>query len=354
MKISIPIPLKRLFLSSLTAVAIGSATASVQGSEIALKEGHPDQYVVQEGDTLWDIAGRFLQEPWQWPQIWQDNRQIENPNMIYPGDVVDVADFAGQPRLTVSRGRVKRLAPGIRREPLSKPIHTIPFDAIAPFLTMPYVVSPAEVDQAPYLVHFSAEHIVGGAGDLIYVRAIEDDSDSNFHLIRKGKPLTDPDTGRTLGYHADFVSAAKLLKTGDPATLRLFNSREQAAIGDRLLPVPEDLSGERFIPRPAPDGTEARIIGVIGGVSQIGQYNVVVINRGEESDLQPGDVLKVYKGGHEVRDTVSGDFRATVTLPYEETGIVMIFRRFDQVSFGLVMKATDSLHIGDRLLSPQG
>ena len=136
-----------------------------------LRADHPDRYTVVKGDTLWDISGRFLRSPWRWPEIWHVNPQIANPHLIYPGDQLELVYIDGKPQLRLSRGPLK-LSPTVRSSPWDGAIPTIPVDAIGPFLTRPYVLDEGELDSAPYIVDFSDEHILGGAGWKAYVRAI--------------------------------------------------------------------------------------------------------------------------------------------------------------------------------------
>ena len=74
----------------LAAAATLLATFGLQAQDARLKPDHPDTYTVQKGDTLWDISGHFLSQPWYWPEIWQVNPQVENPHLIYPGDRIRI------------------------------------------------------------------------------------------------------------------------------------------------------------------------------------------------------------------------------------------------------------------------
>lgn len=320
---------------------------------IALNPSHPSQHVVVKGDTLWDIAAQFLRDPWRWPEVWHINQQIKNPHLIYPGDTISLTYVNGQPRLGLSRGKRNiKLSPKVHTTALDGAIPTIPIDAIKQFLTRPYVLDKETLDKAPYVVHFVDEHIIGGAGNGIYVRSIEEGSQGHYEVVRPGKPYKDPDTKEILGHEALFVGEADLQRTGDPAKLLLTRTEIEAIIGDRLLPVTEQMPLQNFHPKAPDQPIDGRIISVLNGVSQIGQYNVVVLNKGESDGLQPGDILRIDQGGQSLRDQVTPERGDTFTLPYEEAGLLMVFRTFSRVSFGLVMHATKSIHVFDAVRSP--
>ncbi len=323
-------------------------------SDVAVNPAHPDRYVVVRGDTLWDISARFLRDPWRWPDVWYVNPQIQNPHLIYPGDVIVLTYVDGKPRLSLERGSLVKLSPEIRSSPLDKAIPYIPLDAINQFLTRPYVIEDDTLDSKPYMVSFGREHLMGSTDNKAYVRAIESDEEVRFDVVRPGDPYEDADTGEILGYEAQYVGNAELQRTGDPATVLVTSVEMEVNIGDRLIPVSEDVAMDSFYPKPPSRPVSGSIISVLNGVREIGQYNVVVLDRGEKDGLAPGDVLTINQRGAKIRDLVKWveNVRTHVTLPDEPAGTVMVFRTFSRVSFGLVMRASSSIHVGDRVVSP--
>ena len=342
-----PMSIKKLFALVCAALIAGSIFAA----DVVLNPNHPDRYVVVKGDTLWDISAKFLREPWYWPEIWYVNPQVANPHLIYPGDVLTLVYVNGKPQIRVDHG-TEKLSPKIRVESLEQAIPTIPIDAIEQFLTKPLVVSQDELNRAPYVVSGADEHVVTGAGDRVYVRGIKGEDIGLFDIFEPGGPLIDPDTKEVLGYEAIYVGEGAVKSFGDPATLLLTETAREARVGDRLWPASQEKPVTHFLPHPAPPGTEGRIISVLGGVSQIGQFNVVAINRGTADDIDVGSVLKIFQTGDVVRDTVGGKRAELVKLPDEEAGVLMVFRTFDRVSYGLVMQATRAMHVLDIVRTP--
>lgn len=328
--------------------------ASLIAEEIELAPNHPDRYVVVKGDTLWDISGRFLAKPWLWPEVWYVNPQIENPHLIYPGDVISLVYVDGRPQLRMQRGHPHvKLSPTMREERIDQAIPTIPLDAIQQFLTQPLVVGENELESAPYLVAAADEHVMVGAGDRIYVRGITDTNPNKYDIFRPGGPYVDPDTNEILGYEAlDIGNARVTASTDEITTMNVTRSRREALVGDRLLPASREEVHAYFTPHAPDSPIEGRIISVVDGVNQIGQYQVVALDLGSREGIEVGHTLAIFQTGDTVRDIVSKDPNDVVKLPDERGGELMVFRVFEKVSFGLVLKATRALHVLDIVKNP--
>ncbi len=316
---------------------------------VPLAKGHPNEYAVQVGDTLWDIAATFLKDPWYWPEIWYVNPDIANPHLIYPGDVLGLVTIDGRPRITNVRASTYRMSPQARVTPLSQAVTSIPFEDVAAFLSSGVILEKSQADSLPYLLQTRGDHLIASAGNEIYVRGITGAQPSaRYNIIHVGEPLTDPDDNRLIGYHATMIGEGSLRRTGDPATVALTDTSQEAIIGDRLIPASVD-TPLNFFPRTPNGNIEGRIISVVGGVTQIGQYQVVVMNRGSNNGLSVGDVLSVFQAGKVIDDRFRG---GSVKLPDEKAGTVMVFKTYDRISYGLVMEATDAIHILDAVRNP--
>jgi nucleoid-associated protein YgaU len=342
---------------------------AVFAEDVELNPDHPQKYVVVKGDTLWDISGMFLKYPWHWPEIWYVNPQVENPHLIYPGDLLTLTYCDGKPCLRLDQGkRTVKLSPQVREIMLDKPIPTIPLAVIRPFLTRPEVVGAEVLDSAPYIVSNADERLIAGAGDHAYVRGLDPEAGDHFSVFRGGKAYIDPDTKETLGYEAIYIGDSWVEQTGDPAKILLRSTNKEVRIGDRLLSVPDENYEANFVPQVFNGELEGKIISVFDGVSQVGQYQIVVLNKGAEAGLESGHVLSVYKTGETITDQIlTGQFDEsyfgtmeeytkrdqTVTLPDEKAGVAMVFKTFEKVSYAIIMKATKAIHVGDKALTLQ-
>ncbi len=312
---------------------------------------YPEQYTVVKGDTLWDISNRFLRNPWMWPEIWHVNPQIENPHLIYPGDLIKLVYLDGQPRLVLDpTNRVVKLSPEIRVLDNGGAIPSIPLDEINSFLSRSRVMTAEELEKAPHVVSGEAKRLVLGKGDRLYARGEFDTGVPVYGIYRKGETYVDPDTGELLGVQAIDIGSGKMRALeGEIATLLMTRTTEEVRVGDRLLVEETRPIDSTFFPSAPSFDVDATIIAVEGGVTQVGKYDVVIINRGEREGMEVGNVLAVYKDGGTIKDRVKGD---VVELPDERAGLVMVFRTFEKLSLGLVLEADRPLAIKDLVRNP--
>jgi len=346
-KSNLNIRLRITTVALVASMAFGSLVAFSQ-DRTPLAEGAPDEYVVQVGDTLWDIAATFLNDPWYWPEIWYVNPEIENPHLIYPGDVLGLVYIDGAPRVTNVRGSSYRLSPEARITPLAEAITSVPYDAISAFLSTGVVLQADQVKELPYIVAAKGEHLIAAAGNTVYVRGSSAEPGSRFNIVHVGDKLVDPDDNDLIGYHGILIGEGTLRRSGDPASFAITMSKRESKQGDLLIPASVDIP-MNFFPQAPSSAINGRIIHVVDGVTQIGQYQVVVINRGVNDGLAVGDVLTAFQAGRVVSDKIAG---GKVGLPEEDAGTIMIFKAYDQISYGLVMEATQAIHILDHVRNP--
>ena len=345
----------------------------------------PDSYTVKSGDTLWAISKLFLKTPWRWPELWGMNlTEIKNPHLIYPGQVLVLERLNGRATLRVAGGEPSasasgdtvRVSPRIRYEALSDVgLPTLRSSAIEPFLAEPVVVDETTLNQAPRIVAGPESRVLLTRGDRAYARGpvdapLADDQArlKQYRVFRNATPLKDPVTGEILGYEAQYVGKATLVrgettaqveakdKTEStaivPATIDIIAAKEEMRVGDRLLPEPPRQL-QSYTPR-APSGeVNGRIVSVYGSaVVNAAQNQVVAINRGTRDGMEVGHVMAIVKDGARVVDK-SDPSRPLMKLPDERNGLLMVFRTFDRVSYALILEITDGVRVGDRLINPR-
>jgi len=343
----------------------------VPEKKIRVKTSYPKQYTVKKGDTLWDIAGLYLRDPWYWPEIWQDNTQIENPHLIFPGDILTLVYVNGRPQILVNdaqhksvvahaktnNSRVKKLSPTIRTTPLKASIPSIPSDAIRQFLTKPRVVTQEQLDNAPYIVGSDEHHLILGVGSRVYIRGELDKERVRFSVFNPGDALHDPDTNELLGYEAKYSGSVHITSYDDPATGDITYAEREVLIGDRLLNEDRSKRENQYFPHVPDKEVNAQIISLYDAIFGVAQYQIVVINKGERDDMEVGHLLATYTQGDSIRDRFSGNGNDgsgdEVKLPNERSGLIMIFKTFDRVSYALTMDSVRVIHRNDVVRKPK-
>ncbi len=334
-----------------------TAVCASAADPLQLVDNPPDRHVVVKGDTLWDISGKFLKQPWRWPEIWQMNKdQIKNPHLIYPGDVVMLDMSSGSPRLKLGKrvgdaaGGSGKLQPSVHSAPVQQVIPSIPAGAIEPFISQPLIIEDSELNTGVKIVAMQEDRMLVGTGDTFYASGIPDTSVTKWHVFRKGKPLKNPDTGKIIAYEAFFLGNARLVKPGEPAMMRVSLSKEEIARGDRLAPAPEPQIISYVPHRPEHD-ISARVIGIYGGLREGGANSVIALNVGKNNGMEIGHVVALYR--KRVSLDVDTDGRRTATpVPDERYGLAFVFRVFNGVSYALVVESSKAVISGDSVRNP--
>lgn len=383
------------------------AQAGVPLSELA--PDAPDTYTIKSGDTLWAISKMYLRSPWRWPELWGMNlEEILNPHLIYPGQTLYLDKRDGRARLTgtppgtgtetppavTSEGSAPapvitsrdgaagietvRLSPRIRSEAASTPLTTLQTRDIEAFLAEPLIVEENELQTAPRIVAAGENRVIIGRGDRVYARGpvsapLLDDQQKfkQYRIFRNAKPLKDPDTGEVLGYEAEFLGKASLVRSEGsvelaaasnggktstalvPATIDILSAKSEMLVGDRMAPEPER-EFLNFVPRAPASAVNGRVVSIYGNsaVANASQNQVVVINRGRRDGIESGHVLAILKDGQQLIDKTDAS-RPLIKLPNERNGLMMVFRTYEKLSYALILDITDTVRVGDRLASPQ-
>ena len=371
-----------------TVLVAALLTVGTYATAVELRGDHPDTYVVKRGDTLWDIAGRFLQRPWLWPEIWQANPQIRNPHLIYPGDVLSLAYL----------DRV-----GLQRGPGGDPINAVPLAQIEPFLKDLRVVD--NIDGLPYVVGLEEDRLRGSNGQVAYVRGLDGiPAGQRYLVVRPEKRYRHVDRS---GYCCDLFQTEDLDPRGQPmreagtmwsnwvfpskntefmgyelmtqstgtvtrgevggiqaSTLLLDSEGREVRVGDRLIPVEAQRYDLQFFPHPPKAQMEygrMQVMAVADMMTTGGPNDVIAISGGSAQGVDNGTVFSVWRRGNSVTDRVKDGldrdedvtmFEQKVRLPDEFAGHAMVFRTFDNVSYALVMSSVKPSRVGYELKHP--
>jgi len=394
--------ISKIILSITLAVLMVGVVAA---QDVSLRSDHPSEYVVVKGDTLWGISGKFLDKPWQWPAIWQANPQIENPHLIYPGDVVSLVYVDGVPQLRLSRGGdgpgragapgTVRLSPQVRVVGSGDPINAIPLDAIQPFLRDVRILSPSEFEGLPYIISNQDQHISATVTDTTYARGLNAQVGTEWAVVRllsiydrldedgpirrvlpqqDWKVVTTVDNpnlsiwGETLpgdrrpkhpvSYEMVEVSRVRVTQAGEISVLEILQDRTSVRKGDYILPIDTIGYQATFFPHAMSNmPSNLEILATKDSLYGVGQNQIVSLSGGTAQGLEPGQVFSVYRPGPEVKDRTGyryGSFakESRVELPAEFHALVMVFRTFENISYAMVMSGDNVVRAFDQLRPP--
>lgn len=325
-----------------------SNTAVAQGA--ALADDAPDSYTVVKGDTLWGISGRFLKQPWRWPEVWRMNRdQIRNPHLIYPGQIVHL-DRSG-PWLSIGKriGTDEKLYPRVYDESLDAALPSIPLSAIEAFLTKPLVIDEARLQGAATIVATETSRVYMGQGDTVFAKNVAADADV-WQIFRPVVPMKDPITGEIIAYEAAYLGAARVSERSSPTTLEIVDAVEEIGVGDLMLPS-EQPAVFSYVPHAPDNAVEGRVMSIYRGVAETGALNVVALNIGENAGLERGHVLALYRN-RGVAEYKEDGVKETYELPEKRYGLVFVFRTFERVAYALVMNSDGQVSIADAVRKP--
>jgi hypothetical protein len=374
------------------------ALAAETGS--AIREDAPERYTVVPGDTLWSISGRFLKDPWKWPEVWKMNQeQVKNPHRIYPGDVIVLDRAAGQLRLAQPGAAAPgaaaiptvKLSPRVRAEQIKDPgIPAISPSVIEPWLSRPLVVGQNELNQTPFILATQENRVAIGAGNVAYAEGLQRGNGNLWQVFRRGDALIDPETNELLGYQAVHLGEARVIDYAPQSTIEITRSSQEIYAGDRLLPAAKEPPTFSYVPRAPARPVRARIVSTYGNLGETGPAGIVVLSKGSRDGLEVGHVLAISRSQStaqfELRQqplfgrqgplgsdrpvtyhaeqlqpretfplapsTKAISPQEVAQLPDERYGLVMVFRTFDRASFGLVMRASRPVTINDVASNP--
>ncbi|MBN4075073.1 LysM peptidoglycan-binding domain-containing protein [Gammaproteobacteria bacterium AH-315-E17] len=353
-----------------------SAILAQQGSGLTIRDDSPQSYLVVDGDTLWDIAGVFLEEPWLWPEIWQVNPQIQNPDLIYPGDTLELYFVDGQPRITVQRGGnapgistsrvndtdlpVVVLSPRVRREQLLSPIPAISLESISSLLSNNRIVGVADLDDAPTLLGSRSDTRFSSEGDIVFAKGSWTPGISSYEILRPNGGIEDPQSGEVIAIQAKLIGRATILdEENGEATLIIDSNLEEVREGDYFVVSEAMTLSSQYFPVPPMFAVDARILDIEFGRSIGGKKDTVIVNLGRQDQIEPGHLLSLQKDDNLVRDPTATNRLLSfdsgsemLTFNGEIYGRILIYKVFDNHSFALVLSSDLPVSLNDRVITP--
>lgn len=357
---------KQLVVGMLAVASMSVAShALANNPPPTMKADAPNRYVVKKGDTLWGISGKYLHKPWRWKEIWAVNKQIKNPHLIYPNDVILLCVIKGQQLIGVDTGEgcagiekameAPAPAPTPVVENVAGSIPPIPLSAIEVWLDRTIIVNPNDFKTTPYVIASKNKNIITGEGNKIYTNGVPLIVGQRYGVYREGKPYIDPVTKQVIGLEVTQVASGIVrdVASNNISSIELDKTfGQEVREGDRVFVEIGDYLPSAFYPKPAKVNRGGRVIRVLSSISSVGRDGVIAINLGTKQGAEVGDVLSVFQKGVLVQDNFADVKGKGVRLPSEEIGHVMIFKTFDDISYAYVLDAESPIRETDYLMNP--
>ncbi len=337
-------------------------TAYANNPAPTIKADAPNRYIVKKGDTLWDISGRYLESPWRWKEIWATNKQIKNPNLIYPNDILILCVIQGQTLVGIDTGEgcagiekqlTGNVVSAVTVTSVANSIPAIPLTAIQHWLDRSTIVRPEDFNSTPYILASKNRNLITASGDKVYAKGVPLIVGQRYGVYREGEKYVEPKTQKVIGLEVVQVASGMVTDVAENgvSSLQLSESYgKEVREGDRVFVELNNVIPPVFYPAPAQVSRGGMIVRVMDSITSAARGSVVAINLGTAQGAKPGDVLTVYQKGPLVRDTIDND--NSVRLPSEESGMVMVFNSFDDISYAYVLSSELPLNVGDQLLPP--
>jgi LysM repeat protein len=360
--------------------------------------GTPNEYTIQKGDTLWDLSQKFLANPWYWPKIWSLNPGIENPHWIYPGGKLrivpgeggaqasgqvegreqqtpqqnapeaEVAVPQGDPSVSVNLSNSADLDVVRRNSRESKSAaNSVSVSGKLAFTPPPVVsvrasglVSADEKKNAGTLDASFEEKQMLSPYDTAYVLfkgAVPVRAGDKLVLFRPAGEIVDPVTHKKLADQTRTVGIAKVLSIrGHQCTIQIERNFEEIERGD--LARPYVAQEKRVAPRPNTADVNGYIVGDSSKeISELGESNLVYIDRGSADGVQEGNTFAVVRRGDGLNESMvsaksmsggsQGAMASKVNVPKENVGLLLVTDTSEHVSTAVVVKSVRELSPGD-------
>ena len=321
---------------------------SLTGTALAQSE-QTTRYTVVEGDTLWGISDKLLKNPWRWTELWDQNTQLLDPHLIYPGDVLLLSGSS----LRVMRNTrlpVQKLQPKIRVQPLDRAITTIDPSAIIPFLNQSIIIEDDALEKAAYVLQGIEGEIILGKHSRFYARGLASSPSKKYQIFRIGRPIRNTSSGITLAIEGVHLGSANLLEQHpEAAMLEIDDANQEIRPGDRLIPMTATVELPYYFPRKPETIVDSRVLLIPKGVNEAGRYDIVIVSGGQSNQLESGHVLDVFSDKGTIKDPITNK---QVALPDTKVATAMVFKTYQDLSYAILMETSAPVKIGDRASSP--
>lgn len=314
----------------------------------AAAQTEPHIYTIKQGDTLWGISQRFIKDPYYWPNLWSHNPFVTNPHLIYPGQ-----------KLAIYDGRIVFLPEAIepteteQSETVAEP--TLPEPQ--PELTVKALgstegfISLGQLEVAGTLVDTTDNRLLMSEGDQVFIEIEAPEGlqpGDLYTLIQVGNKIEHPVTGKALGHQTSVVGQVRIVENTPPlASAVIVRSDKEIVRGARL--IPSQLPQQVVTLQKAEQPLSGYIIGGENEKLALSQFDTIFIDLGYEDGLQEGNMLYITRPRKQTEAALKGH---DLPLPDALLGAAVVLSTHADTAAALVLKSTQAIYAGDRVVTP--
>jgi len=351
-----------ILLSAICIVVAGLMPRLVTQAHAATEK---KEHVVQKGDTLWDISTAYLYDPFQWPRLWNVNRDIENPHLIYPGQIINIPmEIAVQrmqpeiarPELPPAPEPVAEIKPAPEPEPVEEPVlETLPVavqhEVIKALSTYGFIADKEEIGLGT-ITSQEEDRLLISSGQTVYVKARKKgalETGEKYSIVRVFEEVKHPVTRKKVGYLARILGDLSVVAADeDMATAVIGSIYLETMVGDKVMKHVQHLTWHRKTGGHPGEELQGYILASPDGKMIMGEGDVLFIDLGRRDGLGTGEVLWVRDTDTKTRGPEMTDITA---FTQKNLGTVEIIIARDKTSVARITNSNREIKPGAKILS---
>lgn len=349
--------MKKIVLPFAVAMLVSAPLMAQEAGKEPDKEEVGETYTVIKGDTLWDISGKLMKDPFKWPDIWEKNPKVKDPHWIYPGDVLIILPSgeikkkvveAPPPPEPVKEEPKVEAAPPVEEKAPEAPPTPIPVQ-IKKTLRYPGIdaigfIVPDGSAPLGKIVGSKEEKVMQSYGDIVYINIGEDKGakkGERYTVYRKETPLYHPVTKKLVGHMVEILGVVEVETAHEKISeAKVAASYDVISKGDLITksePIPSEIEVKKG---EAP--LEALVIANRNRTVEMAEGDIVFLDKGRRAGIEVGNPLTVYIPGKFLK-------KEDLTLPSEDVGRLLVLSTQEDTAMALVVGSKKPFHIGDKV-----
>ena len=316
-------------------------------------------YTIKKGDTLWDISEQFFDSPWQWPELWKENKQIPNPHRIYPGERIRLYHRDGIERIIQKPKAIEEEAlpaKAIEEEALpAKASVEIKKEAYYYYPSIDNIgfIRKKPVTPSGSIFKVKDDKWLISKGDFVYIKQIDKadplDLGNRYTAYRTLMPTEDKKLNASVGKQYYLTGIVEITKR-EPgfAIAKVAQSFRSIHVNDYLIPYSK--RSKKITLTESKEGLEGKIIATEEHRSIIGDTTIAFIDKGDKDGVKSGQFYSIYYQETELSDSAA---KKEVPFTAVDLGTLIVLHTEKTTSTVLITKSNKSIYPGARIRTPR-